>query len=501
MTDPEHRTPDHRSRRAVLAAVGEAWNDPASTLADAVGLMNAAAHDAVSSVAAPDLLDDIGLICANVGSDDLKDPAGAAKEYLGMVDATTMVAEIGIPQQRLVSEALLAVETGQAEAVLILGGDAKASTLHARRTDRQHEIPPTGPGADIHLAPEGEFLAAAELEASLWDPFTQYALMDAALARHEGLTPAEHQQQVSELWARFDAVAVTQPEARFAGRDRRGRPGDSDVRGRSAEELSRITEDNRLLAFPYNKVHSAQWAVDHGVALIVCSEEVARRRGLENLLYPRVALDTSWGTSMTRRAEPHRWPTMSVMGSMAEEHLGVDLRSIGTAEVYSCFPAAVRIQQRELGLDTEGTPSITGGMPFFGGPLNHFTYLATAAIHRSMAASGDDLALLTTVSGLLTKGGLMVWGAEPGPAPALIEDVAQAAMAATSTVEVADFDPSLTAEDAGELVARTITGGFNPTEYSLCRGTSPSTGEPINVLCSRPASPEMVADPISALSN
>jgi acetyl-CoA C-acetyltransferase len=480
-----------RTRRAVLAAVGEVWNDPANTLTDAVGLMSAAAHDAVASVSVPDLFDDVGLICANVASDDLKDPAGAAKEYLGMVDAATMVAEIGIPQQRLVSEALLAVETNKVDAVLILGGDAKASSLFARRSGRTHEVSPTGPGADTHLAPEGEFLAKAELDAALWDPFTQYALMDSALARSEGLSPLEHQQQVSELWSRFDAVAATNPEARFSA---------GTGLGRSADELSMITEENRLLAFPYNKVHSTQWAVDHGVALLVCSEELAQRRGLESVLYPRVALDTSWGTSMSRRAEPHRWQTMAVMGSLSEEHLGVPLASIGVAEVYSCFPAAVRIQQRELGLPLDGTPTITGGMPFCGGPLNHFTYLATTAVHRSMMAGGSELSLVTTVSGLITKGGLMVWGVEPGSTPALIEDVGEAARNAPPLVEVEDFGPERTAEGAGDLLARTITGGFNPTEYSLCRNEDPDTGAPTNVLCSRPATPGMVADPVAALS-
>ena len=40
--------------------------------------------------------------------------------------------------------------------------------------------------------------------------------------------------------------------------------------------------------------------------------------------------------------------------------------------MYSCFPAAVRVQQRELGLDPAGTPTLSGGMAFAGGPFNHF---------------------------------------------------------------------------------------------------------------------------------
>ena len=47
---------------------------------------------------------------------------------------------------------------------------------------------------------------------------------------------------------------------------------------------------------------------------------------------------------------------MAVLGRAAERHLGRPLRDIRLAEVYSCFPAAVRVQQRELGLDLRGHP-------------------------------------------------------------------------------------------------------------------------------------------------
>ena len=48
--------------------------------------------------------------------------------------------------------------------------------------------------------------------------------------------------------------------------------------------------------------------------------------------------------------------------------------------MYSCFPAAVRVQQREFGLDPDGTPTVTGGMSFAGGPFNNFVLNATAAV-------------------------------------------------------------------------------------------------------------------------
>ena len=261
---------------------------------------------------------------------------------------------------------------------------------------------------------------------------------------------------VSELWERFDRVAGSNPEACFAA-------------PHTAAELAATTEDNRLLAFPYNKWHSTQWALDHAVALVISAEEVALANGVaaDQLVHPRVALDSSWGLSLTRRAEPHRWPMMRIMGEAAAEHLEADLSGIDATELYSCFPASVRVQQRELALAVEGTPTVLGGMPFAGGPFNHFTYMATAELALRLRSGESDLALISTVSGLLTKGGLMVWGREPAPSGALVADVAPEARAATLPQDLAPFDADRDLRADDTVVAATVTGGFDPRVFRI----------------------------------
>ena len=448
-----------RVRRAVLAGVGEARSRPdrGDAPTDAVSLMAAAARVAAEDLGDPGVLGSVGAVAAMVGSDDAADPAGAVREALGLDTATSVVGAIGIPQQRLVSTAVLAVETGAADAVLVLGGEAKASALHCRRRGAEAPAPAPGPGADVPLHPHDELMADAEVAAMLWDPVVQYALIDSALARHEGRSPAELRNDVSELWARFDAVAAADPQACFAGPPH------------TAGELAATTDDNRLLAFPYNKWHSTQWAVDHAAALLVCGEDTALAHGAtpDRLLHPQVALDTSWGLSLSRRAEPHRWPMMGLMGAVAAEHLGRPVGELDLAELYSCFPAAVRVQQRELGLPLDGTPTLLGGMPFAGGPFNHFTYMATAEVARRLRRGDGRHGLVTTVSGLLTKGGLMVWGREPHPDGALVADVAEEARAATVVADIAPFDAERAVGPDDLVVAATVTGGFDPRLFAL----------------------------------
>jgi acetyl-CoA C-acetyltransferase len=149
---------------------------------------------------------------------------------------------------------------------------------------------------------------------------------------------------------------------------------------------------------------------------------------------------------------------MAVLGRAARDHLGRGLDTLQHVELYSCFPAAVRVQQRELHLPERSTPTITGGMTFAGGPLNNFTYQATVAMAERLREDPGSVGLVSTVSGLLTKPGLAVWSTEAPGRPVLIADLAAQAAAATAAVEtVADY------HGPARVATYTVTyAGLNP---------------------------------------
>ncbi|NIS32799.1 MAG: acetyl-CoA acetyltransferase, partial [Actinobacteria bacterium] len=153
-----------------------------------------------------------------------------------------------------------------------------------------------------------------------------------------------------------------------------------------------------------------------------------------------------------RRAELHRWPAMGVLGGAAERHLGMALDDVAHLELYSCFPAAVRVQQAELGIDRARVPSVTGGMAFAGGPFNNFVYQATVEVVDRVRAEPGSRGAVTAVSGLLTKPGLAVWGAEPPARGLLLADLAEEAASATATVPL-DEDP----DGEGTVATYTVT--------------------------------------------
>ena len=82
-------------------------------------------------------------------------------------------------------------------------------------------------------------------------------------------------------------------------------------------------------------------------------------------------------------------------------------------ELYSCFPVAVQLFAEALNVSDETDKTITGGMPFAGGPLNHYMIHATAQVLEKIRKDPAEIGLITGVSGLMTKQALAIWGKEP----------------------------------------------------------------------------------------
>ncbi len=346
---------------------------------------------------------------------------------VGAPGAHTVLCQVGVSQQEVINHALAAVSSGRFHTVVVVGGEARAWARGGAVEDDEERQPP-----DEILTRPPDLVAPIEQAAGIvLPPVVQYALIENALGSAEHLTRSEQRDQIAALWARFNAVASNNPEAAFP-------------EPRSATEIATSGPGNRPLAYPYNRWHASQWTVDQSSALVICSAERARAAGVapERWLFPHVALHSSEAVTLTARRRLSAWPAMAVLARAAEHHIGRPLREVPLSEVYSCFPAAVRVQQRALGLDLAGTPTLTGGMSFAGGPFNHFVLQSTVTLGRRLRDEPTELGLVTTVSGLLSKPGLALWSASP-PAGrgSLLADLAKDTMAATDVVPVVERPP------------------------------------------------------------
>ena len=419
-----------RSRCPVLvgcAAVQQRASDPREA-AEPLLLMGAALERAAEDAGARALLARADSIRIPRGFWDYADPGRALAERFGSGPARTCVAEIGVLQTTLLGGAARDIAEGRADVVLVAGGEARQRAQRARQLGLEApltRLPPAPP--DEVLRPHAEILSPLELKVGLGAPVAQYAVIENALRFADRQALEAHRDAVAALQARASAVAAGNPDA-------------WDRTPHGAAEIRGPAPGNRMLAFPYTKLHTSQWNVDQAAGLILCSLETARALGLreERFVYPLAVADANHMLPLAARRSLARVPGFEQAGRRALEHAGLTPEEVGHLELYSCFPVAVRAQARELGIDEARPLTVTGGMTFAGGPLNNFVLQAVAKMADVLRADPGSHGLVTAVSGILTKQGVSLWSTRPPDAGFRFFDVSgetERAQAAAVLVE------------------------------------------------------------------
>lgn len=197
-------------RTPVVVGVGTA-----SGHAEATDLMIRALVAAGSDAGSPRLLERIDRIAVPQGSWSYSDPGRLVAALVGAAGARTHLSELGIPQQRLINDALVAIASGASEVAAVVGGEAKRwardvarSGIEAVETDQPGAIP------DVTHRRESALLEPVEVANRLWDPVQQYAMIDNALRAADGRTLTEHRAEVADLWSRFNLAAWRSPAVR-----------------------------------------------------------------------------------------------------------------------------------------------------------------------------------------------------------------------------------------------------------------------------------------------
>jgi acetyl-CoA C-acetyltransferase len=145
-------------------------------------------------------------------------------------------------------------------------------------------------------------------------------------------------------------------------------------------------------------------------------------------------------------------------------------------ELYSCFPCVPKMARRTLGLAPDVVPTVTGGLTFFGAPLNNYMGHAAVAMARRLRDASGGVGLLYGQGEYVTKHHALVVASRPredggepaqdhsvqavadarrGPVPDLVADAADRASVETFTV-LFDRDAAPT---HGVVIARTEGGG------------------------------------------
>ncbi|MGH0034098.1 MAG: acetyl-CoA acetyltransferase [Myxococcota bacterium] len=432
------------------AAVWQRESEP-DAAAEPLELMRRALAGAADDAGAPALLERADSVRVPRGFWDYPDPGRWLAEKLGAPAAHTVMADLGVLQTTLLGGAARDIAEGRCDVALVAGGEARHRDglfRAAGRTAPLTALPARE--ADRVLRPAEPILSHLEIRSGLGRPVNQYALIENALRAAAGSSLEDHRREIAELWSGMSRVAAGNPDAWF----REVVP---------ADELAAFGPGNPLLAFPYGKRHASQWNVDQAAGLVLCSVATARALGIaaDRWVFPLAVAESNTMRPLTERADLDRSPGFRLAGEKLVARTGVDLASVPHRELYSCFPSAVRVQQRELALRPDEPVTLTGGMGFAGGPLNNFVLQAAVALVRTLRAHPGEPGLLTAVSGMLTKQGAGLWSTEPGPG-FHFDEVGEAAAAADPGREVA-------LEGAGDatIASYTVLGGRGGAESAI----------------------------------
>lgn len=377
-----------------------------------IELMIEALERAADDAGTRDLLARASVIRAPKGFPPYADPGRLVAQRFG-ADARTEYAEIGILQTTLLGRSARAIAAGEEDIALVMGGEGKFRDLRAKIAGTEPTYTDQGDAQpDTFLEPHEEIMSEPELVHGLAMPVNQYALIDNAMRFAEGKSLDEHRREIAEMWAGMSVVAADNPDAWNRS-------------PLTPDQVATPDAKNRMLAFPYTKRHNSFWNVDQAAGLILCAVEVARDLGIpeDRWLFPRAVADANHMVPLCERAELHRSYGFRMTGRRAFEIAGITAQDVSRRELYSCFPAAVRAQQREFGLDRSLPVTVTGGMAFAGGPLNNFVLQAMVKMAHLLREAPGEIGLVTAVSGLLTKQGVSLWSTDPGSRPFQFDDV------------------------------------------------------------------------------
>jgi len=244
-------------------------------------------------------------------------------------------------------------------------------------------------------------------------PINTYPLFENALRARDHRSVEDHQRRIGELFARFTRVAARNPYAWFPVE-------------RTPEELVTVSERNRMVGFPYPKLVNAIMEVDQSAAVIMTSESRARALGVpeSKWIYLHGCADAADLWNPVDRQDFHSSPAMRLTGRRALEMAGIGLDAVRHIDLYSCFPVAVEIGAEELGLsidDPRGL-TVTGGLPYAGGPGNNYVMHSIATMMGLLRADRSAYGLVTGNGWYLTKQSTGVYSAKRPAQPFERED-------------------------------------------------------------------------------
>ena len=428
----------HRSVVIGISAIQQKgdFND----LDEALVLMDKAVKEAISDSGNVLIKDHIDEIRIPKGFWKYRDPGKwIAKNNNFKITPTTYITKIGVLQQNLINEACLKIENGEINASIVLGGEARYKLLRSLIEKKDYSETELNENPDFYVKAKEDLYGDEELAELGAMAVGYYATMETSIRKNNQENVEEHKNNIALMYEEFSNIAANNKDSWLES-------------PYSKEEILTTSQSNKMLAYPYNKLHCTSWNVNQSAALIICNEALADKLKIsyEKRVYPIASSENNHMIAVQQRPKLYESVGMTYAANSINNQamkLGLEIDAF---DLYSCFPAAVKMFSKSLNLDSEIPKTITGSMPYAGGPLNSFVLHSTIKMIEKIRNSEISYGLVTGVSGMMTKQSFCIWGKNYSE-QFIFDDVSEQAKNNEIPIDLSDIS-----QGEGEIIGYTI---------------------------------------------
>ena len=369
-------------------------------LDEALFLMEKVAMQAINDCGNSKIKDFIDVIDIPKGFWRYRDPGKWIAEKNNFSNAKTSVNKIGVLQQHLINNTCNKIIKGEIRAGLILGGESRAKMIAALKEGIEYKEMELSTNPDQYVKAKDDLYGEGEAEALGLMAVGYYAVMESAMRKSKNLTLKEHEDYLGSMYADFSEIAS---KNQYAASDK----------SISKDQIMLSNSDKKPMAYPYNKYHCTSWNVSQASAILICEEGLADQLNIskQKRIYPMASSETNHMIALIQRPSLISSAGLKLASEKINEVVDKHSINLNLIDLYSCFPVAVQQFENVLNLNTKTSRTITGAMPFAGGPLNNYMLHATVqALLKLRSESGHSL--ITGVSGMMTKQSFCLWSSE-----------------------------------------------------------------------------------------
>ncbi len=313
----------------------------------------------------------------------------------------------GDSPQMLVNRAAKAISSGESQVILITGGEAAYSVYREKKRKITLDWPKR---KKPEYMEDTKFYGTTSFENKygLFYASCSYAMFETAVRAASGRTLEEHRKHIGKLFEYYSKIASKNPYA-------------WSQKSYTAEEITTPSPKNRYVVHPYTKHMCSNMYVDQSASLIMTSEKIAETLKIDPKLwiYPMGGADLKNIINISQRPKLYESPAARKGSQLALEQAGLTLKEIDLFDIYSCFPSIVQIIRNELGL-SEDDPrdfTLTGGLPYFGGPMSNYSMHAIIEAVNIIRENPSKKIMVVANGGYNTKQSFGIYGTKTPTIP------------------------------------------------------------------------------------